>query len=656
MAHAERRSNRPIRRREVAVTTNIQGSTIGRYRIIGELGRGGMAVVYRAARHDGAIVALKVMAPELARTSEFRDRFIRESQLVIAHPHIVPVYEAGVADDQLYIAMHLVDGCDLKGLIRRERRLPPARVLPILKQAADALDAAHAEGLVHRDVKPQNFLLETAVDPSENFHVYLSDFGLVKRVAGQTSLTRSAHLVGTAQYMSPEQIRGQQLDGRTDVYALGCVLYECLSGSPPFSADEEVAVLWGHVHEDPPPLSEMVPILPDALDAVLAKALAKDPQDRHLTAGDLAEEFEQVVAPSQRRHASGWWNAVDVPTPPRRLASAKPVEQERSTRRGILGWIAAVVFAAFALVAVLTDAGERLPSPITLPELVERVGGTDVMPSPASATDQQTRASRPRTKRDREPDQLVADLRAALPPTIDKAREERRGQVVPPSSSQGGAASEGATIRVAPHPTSGSYVYAQTGHEQICPEGRSCLSGRSLPDTREVRVAQAARSTTPVVITTAGVSSRFAYGSSIRYGYRAAHLQDMQMSFDTEFGSFTVRLEPQPLIDWLAFPLSRGSRWSGSWESSSPGRYVIEVLGVAKKVIAGRRVDAVRLRSELDWAGQHPGKMSVVWWVARETRVPLESAGTLRVETNVDGYHYDVSFTTRLRSGPGFGG
>src|SRR5262245_60555296 len=243
-----------------------------------------MSVVYRA--EDLRLkrnVALKLLAPELAEDERFRERFLRESELAasIDHPHIVPIYDAGEVDGQLYIAMRFVAGSDLKRLLREEGPLEPKRALQLLSQLADALDAAHHLGLVHHDVKPSNALL----DSSE--HVYLADFGLTKSASDRSAQTITGRIIGTVDYAAPEQIEGKPVDGRADVYSLGCLLNECLTGEVPFPRDSELAVLWGHVHEAPPKASERNPDLPHAVDSVFARALAKKPEKRYETCNEL---------------------------------------------------------------------------------------------------------------------------------------------------------------------------------------------------------------------------------------------------------------------------------------------------------------------------------------------------------------------------------
>ena len=254
------------------------GSEVGPYRIEALLGQGGMGVVYRArdVRLDRA-VALKLLSPDLAGDERFRARFERESRLAasIDHAGIVPVYEAGDADGVTYIAMRYVDGSDLAKLLASDGPLEPARALELVGQLADALDAAHARGLVHRDVKPGNTLV------AREGHVYLADFGLTK-TSGRDSMTVSGQLAGTVAYLAPEVIRGEEPTPASDLYALGCVLFECLTGELPFPGQSPATVIYGHL-ELPAP---RVPELP-AFDAVFARALAKDPAKRYGSGAEL---------------------------------------------------------------------------------------------------------------------------------------------------------------------------------------------------------------------------------------------------------------------------------------------------------------------------------------------------------------------------------
>jgi serine/threonine-protein kinase len=293
------------------------GTTVADYHVVALAGRGGMSVVYRARDERlGRDVALKLLAPELTDDEQFRKRFLRESRIAASlnHPNIVPVYAAGEIGGMFYLAMRFVDGADLKALLRRESRLEPVRALALLGQVASALDTAHSHGLVHRDVKPANILLEgNSLETA-----YLADFGLTKAEASRADATATGQLVGTLDYVAPEQIRGQTLDGRADIYALGCVLYECLTGKPPFGHASDVAVLYAHLHDVPPPASELRPGLPPALDASLARALAKQPEERHRSAGELvadAGEAFGVVGALPSAAPRGWHRRLWPPAP-----------------------------------------------------------------------------------------------------------------------------------------------------------------------------------------------------------------------------------------------------------------------------------------------------------------------------------------------------
>jgi serine/threonine protein kinase len=265
------------------------------YRIERVAGRGGMGVVYRATHmHLGRTVALKLLNPELAASEEFRERFIREARAAaeLEHPNIVPVYDAGEVEGRLYLAMKFVEGSDLAHLLEQETTLAPDRALALLEQLASGLDAAHSNGLIHRDVKPANALLE-------GDRLYLTDFGLTRRVDSTRPLTAAGRAVGTAAYLAPEQIRGEPLDRRVDVYALGCVIYQCLTGHPPYLRDTDMLIMWAHVGAEPPSLSANLPGLPATVDRVIKTALAKSRDDRYDTCGQLVSEMKRALNPSQ---------------------------------------------------------------------------------------------------------------------------------------------------------------------------------------------------------------------------------------------------------------------------------------------------------------------------------------------------------------------
>jgi serine/threonine-protein kinase len=266
---------------------NPTGRLVGGFRVGPLIARGAMASVYLAEDASGERVALKILSPELANDARFRQRFLRESQLAatLDHPHVVRTIAAGEADGVLYLAMAHVDGADLRQLLREEERLEPERALRLVRQVAGALDVAHDGGLVHRDVKPGNILVAGAPDAE---HAYVCDFGLARHVSSVGSLTGDRGFVGTVDYVAPEQIMGDSVDGRADVYALGCVLFECLGGEPPFERESELAVVFAQLNEPPPRLSDVRPDLPRAFDDLFRTALAKSPDDRYPSCGALA--------------------------------------------------------------------------------------------------------------------------------------------------------------------------------------------------------------------------------------------------------------------------------------------------------------------------------------------------------------------------------
>jgi WD40 repeat protein len=279
------------------------GTELAGYRVVSLLGVGGMSVVYLA--EDLRLkrkVALKLLAADLAEDESFRDRFLRESELAasIDHPNIVPIYEAGATDEFLFIAMRYVEGRDLRERLQHGR-LDPADAIGVVAQVASALEGAHARGLVHRDVKPSNVLLDTGARPDGSDHVYLADFGLTRRVSEEPRLGDDGNLMGTIDYVAPEQIVGEEVDARADVYSLGCVLYECLAGQPPFRRDSELAVVFAHLETQPPSLHAGRPELPAALDEVIARALAKEPAERYSSCRELARAALAVAVDEANR-------------------------------------------------------------------------------------------------------------------------------------------------------------------------------------------------------------------------------------------------------------------------------------------------------------------------------------------------------------------
>src|SRR6266566_1184765 len=270
----------------------LVGDEFAGYRMRSVLGRGGMSVVYQAENlRLSSIIALKVLAPELASDDVFRARFLEESRIAASlnHPNVIPIYDMGSQDDLLYIAMRYVSGTDLRQMIKKRGRLRSETARFLLGQAARALDVAHHRGLVHRDVKPGNLLIERGADDADPDHVYLADFGITKHAMSRTGLTSTGQFLGTVDYVAPEQIRGTSVLGLADQYSLGCVLYECLTGRVPFEKDLDAAIIWAHVEETPTMPTVLRPDLPPEIDEVFRRVLAKQPGDRYQSCREFVD-------------------------------------------------------------------------------------------------------------------------------------------------------------------------------------------------------------------------------------------------------------------------------------------------------------------------------------------------------------------------------
>jgi streptogramin lyase len=337
------------------------GSELLGYRIQVVLGRGGMGIVYLA--EDLRLkrkVALKLLSPEVAHDEQLRGRLLAESELAASldHPNIVPIYAASEADERVFISMRYVEGEDLKQVLKRGP-LSPESTLALVSQVASALDAAHARGLVHRDVKPSNVLIAPAAGPEGADHVYLADFGLTRRLAEKDLSAEQGQLMGTVDYVAPEQIRGEAVDGRADVYSLGCLLFECLGGGPPFQHRSEVALLFAHLRGELPSLTALRPDLPHEIDAVIAKALAKEPEARYPTCRALVEAAREALPGRDETHRP-----------------AQPRLRRRLAASGLLA--AAAALAAGLSLALLggTPGGRAKPTTLLSADSLQRIDPT----------------------------------------------------------------------------------------------------------------------------------------------------------------------------------------------------------------------------------------------------------------------------------------
>ncbi|HCO02110.1 MAG TPA: hypothetical protein DIT48_01860, partial [Actinobacteria bacterium] len=344
------------------------GTRLRGYRIEQILGRGGMGVVYLA--EDVTLkrkVALKVLSNDLAADPAFRERFVRESQLAasLEHPNVLPIYEAGDQDGELFIAMRFVGGSDLRKLLDERGPLEPAQAVRIVRDVAGALDDAHAEGLVHRDVKPANILVASGRGANTTGHVYLSDFGLTKRLESTSGLTRTGQFMGTIDYIAPEQIKGEAVDGRADQYSLGCVLFECLTGRTPFERDPEVAVIYAHLSDPPPSAHALKAGLPAALDPVIARAMAKDPVERFDSCGAFAAA------------AGATLGATTAPVPTELPVATSGLSAEEAVRRSMSE---AILRSVEAGTPIQGDEIERAVNTAVARSIAEKLAGPGAKP------------------------------------------------------------------------------------------------------------------------------------------------------------------------------------------------------------------------------------------------------------------------------------
>jgi serine/threonine protein kinase len=391
----------------------VPGRQLAGYVIEEQVGAGGMAVVFRA--RDGVLgrlAALKVLSPALAADQEFRIRFLRESRAVasVEEPHIIPVYGAGEVDGVLYIATKFVSGGDLASVLERAGGgLEPRRAAALIEQVASALDAAHAAGLVHRDVKPGNILVDVA--PGRGEHAYLSDFGLSKGAMAASGLTATGTFLGTPDYCPPEQIRGLPVDGRADQYSLACMAFALLTGNLPFRRQETMATLFAHMNDPVPPLSRYRGDLPPGTDAVLARGLAKEPQDRYARCGEFAAALRDTLAGPRHSATAGGWAGSGSPS----LPAPAPTRLE---------------------------SGPRASRPPNVPETAVWPGTVSQAPPAAAAAAQQTWAAGPVPGAGQPtpvfPGPVARGAAPGAPPPFGGRPVTRPAPPPPPAAGQGG--------------------------------------------------------------------------------------------------------------------------------------------------------------------------------------------------------------------------
>ncbi len=383
---------------------NLIGATLGQYQILEELGRGGMAIVYKGyqaslERH----VAIKVLPHQFSFDQDFIERFLREARgaAALRHPNIVTIHDVSQQDGTYFFVMEFLQGRTLEQILEEGKPIPPPRVERIIAQIANALDYAHSQGLIHRDVKPSNII----VDEEHNDHVMLMDFGLVRATEGST-LTKTGMIVGTPEYMSPEQAQGQTIDHHTDIYSLGVVLYQMLTGKSPFSRPTSHAILLAHLMYEPPSVSEVNAALPRSVALVVAKALVKDKNQRYDHAGQLAQDLKI---------------ALTGKTP----AGLTPGKSTSTGQRRVPLWawggaIGLVMVLIIGAVLLATRRGTESPSSPTMTAEVIARGETLEPTLDVSVT--------PRPSWTPAPDEIVVS------PTVLAVREQDTATVTPPAT------------------------------------------------------------------------------------------------------------------------------------------------------------------------------------------------------------------------------
>jgi serine/threonine-protein kinase len=457
-------------------TSDLIGKTLGPYRIVREIGRGGMAIVYEA--HQGNLarpVAIKMLLPHFSADPAFVQRFLREarSAAALSHANIITIYDVVEQEGQYFIAMQLAPGVSLKKLLEQAGRLPQARVQHIIYQVASALDHAHAKGLVHRDVKPDNII----IGPDD--HAILTDFGLAKAAERDAALTAMGATVGTPEYMSPEQAKGQVVGPASDIYSLGVVLYEMLTGRRPFTASDTSALLYLHVHETPPPIQVRALDLSPKIHAVLNRALAKQPDQRFRSAGELAAALAAVPIPRSGRTPAprptpmpqppapisehGKTKLLRTPTP---LPVPPPIPTPPPKRRRPIGlWLAALLsgvavlgLAAFLIWQFLFSSPSKdhanLPAQIASPTTLAQITTSVPTKSPAAAP-VAAASNTPAPSLTATPTATPTALRATATPTATPSQPTATATIAPtvtPTASQP-APSPTATPTTTPSPT-----------------------------------------------------------------------------------------------------------------------------------------------------------------------------------------------------------
>ena len=635
----------------MSVLDGLPSLQIDGFRLGPVVGQGGMSIVYRAEDvRLGRTVALKIIEPGRADDHDSRRRFLREARVaaMLDHPNILPIYEVGEVGGRLYIAMRYVDGTDLGTAITRGIRTD--EVASILVQIAAGLDAAHGTGLVHRDVKPQNVLVASGEGSEPSGHTYLADFGLTKDLRANSRWTATGQLVGSVNYVAPEVIRDQKVDRRCDIYSLGCVLYECLTGQPPYEKESDLATIWAHVEDDAPSVRVAGPELPIAIDDVIAVALAKDPRDRYGSCGELAEDVVRLLGPSSHQYAkpvtakrlrAGDPGAYRIhsASAPDLYRSGRTPGGKRAASALVLG-IAAAVIAGTALAGVW-DRPQANPK-------AQDVSTASGAGAPVGAGE---------AGAERQGRKEVPEGRKASP----ASREDPFGlsfllpQPETPLADEVTDTSLPASPAPALYPDPGTYLYRQFGHARLCQErdGYEVCTGKSNLANRQVfKLAHSPGLAGRDLVLAESTSDSYATETVSAFGKRDALVTKMTGRFRHSNVDFSFSYKAHPAIEIYRFPLSVGKRWAGSWTGRVSGRYASEVAEKDSVLAGRRRVSAFRIDSLTRMSGDIKGWMVTSEWIDPTTNAIVRRVTDLHLRNEVAVYRAFIDL--RLLSGPGY--
>ena len=595
-------------------------STVADYRLIRQIGSGGMSVVYLAENARGERVAVKILDPHLTWEAEGRARFLKEAQHAASldHPNVLSILDAGEADGRLFMTMPFVDGPDLASIIA-EGPLEPSRTLAVLVQVSAALDFAHERGVIHRDVKPQNILVAAA-----GGHVYLTDFGLAKSLVSTSQRTATNQVIGTIDYVAPEHIANRRVDHRADIYALGCVLYECLTGHRPYERESDFQVLWAHTQDEPPSVRGINPRLSPRFDKIIAVALAKEPRARYSSCSELIGDVRTAIEDevgcqtlvAERRRAE--------------RPKARPGRRAAGLLVGLL-----LVSAAFTGVMTAFHSEGR--------------NQTNTPPPGARDEEQSQAESAPPLGKTQTTSKSALVRANARVSGVSSALE----QPDPPESAAPAVQLHPAEIML---PGQGNYVYSMSGSNTLCGDQGEltvCPPREQLPTRMTIGVS---REKSPngddMIILDRRWSGGSELSSNLRLTDQGAFITMTRNVFDYEGVQIGASFRLHPPAAWLRFPLRVGSSWNDRWEGPTKGWLAAEVVGKDSLRVDGRAIKTYRILSTTRFQGKTSGSVISTEWVDPTTNLPLRIHSDISLDDAAT--EYRAEFESKLLSGPGY--